>query len=132
MANEKNLKTLSPNEARSLGRKGGIASGKARREKKMLKETLEELLTMPIEDGKLANIDAIKSIADANGKNVTMQEAIMLAMLDKAVKGDVRAAEYIRDTIGQKPTEAVKLSGGINNPFAGMTTEELRRLVGDE
>ena len=40
---------------------------------------------------------------EVKGKNITMQETIMLAMLNKAAKGDVRAAEYIRDTIGQKP-----------------------------
>ncbi len=113
MANEQNLiknEDLTPSQRREHARKAGIASGKARRERKALKDTLEELLAMPIEDGKLANINTIKSIADANGKNVTMQEAIMLAMLDKAVKGDVRAAEYVRDTIGQKPDNKTDVS----------------------
>lgn len=109
MANEKNLKTPSTSEARSRGKKGGIASGKARREKKALKDTLEELLAMPIKDGELKNIDQIKSIAGIKGKNITMQEAIMLSMLNKAAKGDVKAAEYVRDTIGQKPDSKWRL-----------------------
>ena len=106
MAGKDNLKTPSSAEARSNGRKGGIASGKARREKKALKDTLEELLSMPLKDGTIANIDEIESIAGIKGKNITMQEAIILSMLNKAAKGNVRAAEYIRDTIGEFPGAA--------------------------
>ena len=93
----------SGSEAAESGRAGGIASGKARREKKALRETLEDLLAMPMKTGKKDELEKIKCIAAIKGKNITMQEAIMLAMLQKAAKGDVRAAEYIRDTIGQKP-----------------------------
>ena len=88
-------------QAAENGRKGGIASAKAKREKKALKETLEELLAMPLKNGKQANLENIKSIAAVKGKNISMQEAIMIAMLNKAARGDVRAAEYVRDTIGQ-------------------------------
>lgn len=119
MANEQNLKTPSTSEARSRGRKGGIASGKARREKKALKDTLEELLAMPIKDGKSQDIDKIKSIAGIKGKNITMQEAIMVAMLNKAAKGDVRAAEYVRDTIGQKPDSRMNIDMQLPVLFEG-------------
>lgn len=106
-------------EQREIARKGGIASGKARREKRALKDTLEELLAMPMKDGKSANIDDIKSIAGVKGKNITMQEAIMLSMLDKAVKGDVRAAEYVRDTIGQKPDSRMNIDMNLPVLFEG-------------
>lgn len=103
MAGKDNLIVPSSAVARENGRKGGIASAKAKREKKALKDTLEELLAMPIKTGKKDDLEKIKCIANMKGKNITMQETIMLAMLNKAAKGDVRAAEYIRDTIGQKP-----------------------------
>lgn len=93
----------SEEEAREKGKAGGIASGKARKEKKLLRDTLNDLLKMPLRDGVPDNLEKIASIAGLKGKNITMQETIMLAMLQKAAKGDVRAAEYIRDTIGQKP-----------------------------
>ena len=101
------------------GRKGGIASAKAKREKKALKDTLEELLAMPIKDGKSQDIDKIKSIAGIKGKNITMQEAIMVAMLNKAAKGDVRAAEYVRDTIGQKPDSRMNIDMSLPVMFEG-------------
>ena len=106
-------------EQREIARKGGIASGKARREKKALKDTLEELLAMPIKDGKSQDIDKIKSIAGIKGKNITMQEAIMVAMLNKAAKGDVRAAEYVRDTIGQKPDSRMNIDMNLPVMFEG-------------
>ena len=48
MANEKNLMRLSPNEAREYGRRGGKASGKARRRKADFRKILNMLLTAEI------------------------------------------------------------------------------------
>ena len=42
-----------------------------------------------------------------NKGDMTTLEAIMVSMIAKASKGDVRATEFIRDTIGQKPNEKV-------------------------
>ena len=121
----------SEEEAREKGKKGGIASGKARREKKAMKETLATLLSMPLKDGAAADVEKIKSIAAINGKNITVQEAIMLAQIKKAIKGDTRAAEYIRDTSGNRVKEEISVEGNINNPFAGLTTDEIRKLIDD-
>ena len=123
---------LTSDELRARAKAGGIASGKARREKKAMRETLESLLSMPLTKGKSADIDAIRSLAALKGKNITVQEAILLAQVKKALKGDTRAAEYIRDTSGNKAKEAVELSGAVVNPLAGLTTEELKRLIVDE
>ena len=119
-------------EQREIARKGGTASGEKRREKKAMKETLETLLKMPLKSGKATDLDEIKNIAALKGKNITVQEAIMLAQIQKAMKGDTKAAEYVRDTSGNKLKEGVELSGGINNPFAGLSTDELRKLIGDD
>ena len=136
MANNENLLQGNPEtqfesgrEAAESGKLGGIASGKARREKKAMKDTLATLLAMPLKDGVSHDIDEIKSIASLNGKNITVQEAIMLAQVKKAVKGDTRAAEFIRDSSGNKLKEGLELSGEVNNPLAGLTTEELKALV---
>ena len=71
MDNEKNLRTPTTNEAREIGRKGGIASGKARREKKTIQKILADLLDSEIKDNpqfaKLASkmgVESDKSIKD--------------------------------------------------------------------
>lgn len=135
MANEQNLlkaEELTSEQLRKRATAGGIASGKARREKKMMKDTLATLLSMPLEDEEAVDVDNIKSIAALKGRNITVQEAIMLAQIKKAMKGDTKAAEFVRDSSGNKPKDDLNINGNINNPFAGLSTEELKKLIGDD
>ncbi len=135
MANDENLipnSERTPKERKERAKKMGIASGKARREKKAMKDTLAALLSMPLQDGSTPDIEQIQSIAELNGKNITVQEAIMLAQIKKAMKGDTKAAEFVRDSSGNKLKEGVEISGEINNPFAGLSTDELKKLIIDD
>lgn len=113
-------------EQREIAKKGGIASGKARREKKAMKDTLGELLAMPLKNGAVADIEDIQSLASLKGRNITVQEAIMLGQIQKAVKGDTRAAEFVRDSSGNMinvesaarvekiKAETERLKGGVD------------------
>ncbi len=135
MANEKNLilnSERTPKERKEQASKAGIASGKARKEKKAMKDTLDVLLSMPLKDGKAANIEKIRSVASMKGKNISVQEAIILAQIQKAVKGDSRAAELIIELSGNKQKEKIEISGVVANPFAELTTEELKKLIDDD
>ena len=133
MAGADNLNPVrSEDEARTKGRNGGIASGKTRREKKAMKDTLAALLSMPLKSGKAADIETIKNLASVKGKNITVQEAIMLAQIQKAMKGDTRAAEFVRDSSGNKLKESFEISGEVNNPFADLSTEDLKKLIVDD
>lgn len=96
-------------EARERGRRGGIASGEARRRKKTMRETLEAVLAMQVGDGKSTDIEAITKFAQLKGKNITVQEAMIIAQAQKALKGDLAALQFIRDTMGQKPTDNMNL-----------------------
>jgi hypothetical protein len=109
MANEQNLKPFTSDQNREKaaenGRKGGKASGEAKRRKKEMRERLELLLSMPINSGKGAEIEKIKSFGAIKGKNITVEDAILIAIAQKAMKGDISAGTFIRDTVGEKPTE---------------------------
>lgn len=108
MAGKKNLrKPFSPDEAREYGRKGAEKSAQVRRAKRDMRETFRDLLDMPLKEGDLEKVTAL---AGANRKNVTVGEAIALVMASKAVKGDVKAAEFVRDTSGQRPTSSVQVT----------------------
>ena len=88
MAGKENLRPVSSkDEARERGRKGGLASGEARRKRKTLKE---ELLLM-LSDGET-------------------QQSVTLALIEKAMGGDTKAFEIIRDTIGEKPVDKVMIA----------------------
>lgn len=100
MANEKNLipnDARTPNERRVNAQKAGIASGRTRRAKKEQKAIILNILSLPLKTG---DISEIQSLADAQGANLTVNEAIVIAQVSRALKGDTRAAQYIRDTAG--------------------------------
>ena len=91
--NEDNLIPVrTKEEARELGRRGGIASGEARRKRKTLREELLALL----EEG-------------------DTQSKVSLSLIGKALTGDTKAFEVIRDTIGEKPTEKQELEVKTTN-----------------
>lgn len=122
MAGKDNLlkaEDLTSDQLRERARKGGVASVKARREKKAMRETLEALLSMPMKSGKAADVDAVKNFAELKGKNITVQEALTIAMLQKAMKGSVTAAEWIRDTAGQKPVDNMNMNMNLPVFFEG-------------
>ena len=86
MANEQNLKPVrTKSEARERGRNGGIKSGEIRKERKTFKDELLFLL--------------------ANGDT---QSKVSIALIEKALSGDTKAFEVIRDTIGEKAVEKVE------------------------
>ena len=114
--NQENLVSLGDRtieEQREIARKGGIASGKARKEKKLLKDELAIIMENVNKDGK------------------TYQELISTALVKEALKGNTKAYEIIRDTLGQKSKEEISVSGELNNPYSELSVEELRKLAGD-
>jgi len=108
-----------PEERAELGRRGGIASAKAKKERKAMRERLEILLDMPIKSGKGVNIEDIKNFAALKGKNITVQDAMMIAQIQKALKGDTTAAIFVRDTSGNKPVETHEVDMNVPVMFEG-------------
>ncbi|WP_307745958.1 hypothetical protein [uncultured Phascolarctobacterium sp.] len=100
-------------KARELGRLGGVRSGEVRREKarqrKEMKSTLETLLTMSLKTGKAQSIDDIQAFAKIQNKNISVNEAIAVRVVQRALNGDLKAFELIRDTIGEKPADNLRI-----------------------
>lgn len=117
MSNEQNLSIIrTTDEARKRGRNGGYASGKARREKRSMRQTAEILLNLPQKGGKATDIEKLKKNGDVTDANLTNLDQIVIAQINKARKGDARAAEFIRDLIGERPTDKqeVTISGAVD------------------
>ncbi len=82
------------------GRRGGIKSGEAKRNRKMLRECLDILLESPVYDKNG------KPVVDRNGKKMTGAEVMATKLFnDFLKKGELKAFELIRDTAGQKPAD---------------------------
>ena len=114
MANEENLipiKERTTSERREITSKAGKASGQSRRRKKAMREAASELLGMRIALGQNEAVSALKTRMRAFGfddDEATFQDAILVAMLMKAAKGDVRASEFMRDTAGNSPALEIR------------------------
>lgn len=114
MANEQNL--VKGDVAHKLTAeeqsKGGKRSAEVRREKRDLRKALEILME--------------QEITDKKGNTKTGTEAMALAVFQKALKGDTRAWEIVRDTVGQKPIEKVQVA-----EVDQATIDEVERAVLD-
>ena len=82
-------------EAAKNGKKGGVASGEARRKRRDIRAAMEALLEKKYKT----------SMGELSGA-----EAISLKQMEKALKGDPKAFELVRDSAGQKPIEKVMVA----------------------
>lgn len=118
----------STEEARANGAKGGRASGESRRRRKTFRESLLTILSMPVDDPDL------KAALEALGLDPTFQTAIDLAQVRQAQKGDTDASRFVRDTVGEKPSDQVEIGGLADRPIATidmskLSDDDLRRLA---
>ena len=116
---------LTEEEHREIARKGGIASGEARRRKREIKDSLDILLSLPFKiDGDAA--DAVRTQLNKLGvqeDEIDNQMAMAFSMFINSVgtgKNAVSAATFIRDTLGEKPKEKVELTNNIDESIAEM------------
>lgn len=105
MAGEENLIPFSERtkeEARELGRRGGKASGAARRRKRSLKEAADLFLSLPVEDKRRWNKLARRYL---DAEDIDNQMAMVVALWDGAVGGDARSAKVLIDLLGKDSEE---------------------------
>lgn len=113
MANIENLQRLTSEKAKKIGSIGGKKSAEAAKKRKTMREMLDYLLTQPA----------------AKKKDIDTLEAILVAAIKKAQKGNIKAMEFIRDTVGEKPVD--RLSGNINLTQA-LVVFEAKQMTKDE
>lgn len=120
MANNQNLipggHTLTLEEQSA----GGKASGKARRERRQMREMLAEALQVVV--------------TNSQGESKTLEEIGALKVAELYAKGSLKAAEFIAKLMGEFE-QKVKLEGNmrnveivVNNPE---TAERLSKILGE-
>lgn len=112
MANEQNLKKGNPDyafnarTARDAQKKSAEARKRNTVERKLIRERILERM------------------------GASDWDEMIDAVIERAKTSD-KGFEVLRDTIGEKPKEDISINGSINNPMAGLTTEELKKLIND-
>ena len=119
MAGEDNLIPMSErskDEARELGRKGGIRSGEIRKQKADLRKRLRELVAMPLRAG---DIDEIETLADAKNANLSISDALLAKLVVMALNGNIKAMNTLMGMLGNDPTEPQETPQSVTSGFIG-------------
>lgn len=117
--NDGNLKRPSSDEARELGRRGGVASGIARRRRKALREALDVYLSLPVQDKRSLN-RLLRAGVDEDDADTQM--LIVASLVQRAIDGNVRAATLIFDLMADDNTHA--LDEREDDPITAALNEE--------
>lgn len=94
MANEQNLRPSAYKFTHEDSVKGGKKSVESRRKRKAFSDAFETLLQ--------------KDFTDNNGNQITGVEAVALKTFQRAMNGDLKAMQIIRDTVGEMPIQRVE------------------------
>lgn len=111
-------RSTTPEQRREWASKAGKASAAKRYQHKRQQEILKDLLRIECDD------DEACAALKALGLDETFANAANLSVLRRAMKGDVECLRYIRDTIGEKPTESMQL-GVFNTPVKALDMTKL-------
>ena len=120
-----NFAALDPEKRKEISRKGGEAIQKLHGEKKSAKQSLEKILTLKVDDEILAAADVPEELIQKlrrDNPNATLYDLIQLVAVGRAVSGNMKAYELIRDTHGDKPIERLEVTENV-------TTDQDRELM---
>lgn len=128
--NEKNLRPFTSGQSRDKavrnGRKGGVASGQRRRDKRELYKILKDLLALPMTD-----VTGNPVTSPVTGNPMSIMEAMAMTTIQKAIKGSVQHIRLIIDVMGWKAPQRVDATviKETDTRTIDEMTRELRRLT---
>ena len=104
-------------------------------EKKTAQQSLEKILTLKVTDEILSGADIAPEIAERlrrDNPDATLYDLIQIVAVGRAVSGNIKAAEYIRDTAGDKPKDQIEITGIMTDQDREMLQTISERLQNAE
>lgn len=115
---------LSSEEAKRRGRNGAKKSAEVRKARKTMRDTIIDMLSQPLTS------EMIEKYGLENVKpGDTMQEGILAAAFATAMSGDIKAAQYLRDTAGEQPTIKQDIRNEIVTKEDLQTIDNVKKLL---
>lgn len=107
-----------------------LFGNKAEQHKKW-KNVVKELSDREISLGDIADENSpaqytLRAIAQKN--HLTLGELVVLRQYAEAIHGSTKSAEFLRDTMGEKPTNDVNLTTS-QSPLASLSDDDLRLIL---
>lgn len=115
-------------ELRKMTRNGGLASVKARREKKKLREMVEIFGSLKVDK---RNSRLMEDLGIDEEYHTRFMQGVV-SLFSKANKGDVAAFNAIRDIIGEKPVDETKVTGSVQTEISIELIDSGSKPVEDE
>ena len=122
--NLKNFKRGDPTTVEK-GRKGGKASQQAQKRKRTMREWAQLYGELPLHEGKVKDPKAADEIRDEEKSNPTMDGAIIAAAYNRAIKGDIRATQFLASLKGQFVEEITVHT----DPIETLTEEQVDAIL---
>lgn len=95
MANEQNLRPSEHKFTQEEAKRGGINSGKKRRERRLMREILEDMLK--------------KEYTNAQGQKMDGATIMCMKQFQNALDGDLKAFTEIRDMVGEQVVQRIEI-----------------------
>lgn len=126
------MHVMSPEERHAACVKGGTNSVAAQRRRKSMQAIAQSVLEM-----RLSGEDEIRKALHDGGMHdadINYAAGIIMVQTQKALSGDTKAAEFVRDTSGQKPVDGLVVGNLDDKPFetidlGSLTDDQLRELI---
>ena len=112
-------------EAVKNGRKGGVASGEAKRNRKMLRDCIDYLFER--EDAMVLGEDG----SPMSGAEKLAYNLFVKALAETDTAKAAKAFEVLRDTAGQKPVEKLQTTQTVVD-LSGFSTDEIKAMLDDD
>lgn len=99
---------------REISKKGAQRMLEVKQERRTAKQCLVDILSLECTEEIIAGAELPQEIAEQLKQyagRITMYDLINLVAVGQAAGGNMRAAEYCRDTIGDMPTKQIDISG---------------------
>ena len=116
---------MDPEKAREIRRKGAEAINQLHGEKKTAKQALTSVLTLKATDEVMKAADIDPKIAERlkrSNPDATLYDLIQAVAVGRALEGNVKAMEYVRDTHGDAPIKQIEVTENV-------TTDADRELM---
>lgn len=105
-----------PEEQLEIRRKGQKAQREIYGKKKTAKESLDNILSIKVNEEIMAKADLDSSIIERvkrSGEELTFYDLLHMVAIGRAIDGSVNAMTYVRDTYGDKPTDKVEMTTDV-------------------
>ena len=127
-----NFAAMDKEKHREISRRGAEAVNKLNGEKKTAKQSLEMILTLKVTDEMIAGADLSPEMAERFKRSMpdaTVYDLIQVVAAGRAVGGNMKAYELIRDTYGDMPVKQIEVTENITTDADRALLQQIRERL---